>query len=279
MIEFSEHDTLIILDALKEYQKTISNHATIGNYDILDHDVNTLIKRIEMNNEDRHIRNIWRTMLDRCRNPNNKSYSLYGERGITVCVEWHHLKNFKTWCYENGYKIGLTIDRINSDGNYEPANCRIATQKTQQRNRRNNHVLTDPFDGERLCMTAIAEKYNMTISCLSNRINAKKMNLEDALTKPVRKVSKITDNKNNKMSVRDKIIIWHDNILKNGETYTAKRIAEEIGVKKSTVIAATAASHNETIANWLKLEFQYKDHKRGNLYIKRNNWNKDGQLI
>lgn len=62
-------------------------------------------------------------MKQRCRNVNNKDYKQYGARGIKVCEEWNKLSNFIKWSYENGYKDGLQIDRIDNDGDYCPSNC------------------------------------------------------------------------------------------------------------------------------------------------------------
>lgn len=179
MIEFSEKSTQIILSSL-EYYKTVAAESDLQ-------EIDDLIERIENNNEDRHIRNIWRSMLDRCRNPHNKYYEKYGGRGIKVCEEWHHLKNFRAWCYANGYQYKLTIDRIDNEKDYSPENCRIATQKDQQRNRRNNRMLIDPFDGEVLCMASMAEKYNIAYQVFANRINTQHLTIKEAISKPFRK--------------------------------------------------------------------------------------------
>jgi hypothetical protein len=70
----------------------------------------------------------WKSMLTRCYNPNAKSFSTYGGRGVQVCQEWHEYAAFRDWMYANGWQPGLTIDRINNDGNYEPSNCQILTR-------------------------------------------------------------------------------------------------------------------------------------------------------
>lgn len=82
--------------------------------------------------------NVWCAMKRRCYNPRVKYYALYGGRGIKVCNEWMDYLPFKEWALSNGYHQGLTLDRINCNGNYEPSNCRWVTTQEQQRNRRNN---------------------------------------------------------------------------------------------------------------------------------------------
>lgn len=79
---------------------------------------------------------IWQAMRDRTGNPKASRYAYYGGRGISVCREWQQFEPFREWALSNGYAANLSIDRIDNDGNYEPYNCRWATQQTQVRNRR-----------------------------------------------------------------------------------------------------------------------------------------------
>ena len=74
------------------------------------------------------IYSIWVTMKGRCTNEKHKRFHRYGGRGITICDEWlNDFKSFYDWSIVNGYKEGLSIDRIDNDGNYEPSNCQWIT--------------------------------------------------------------------------------------------------------------------------------------------------------
>jgi len=125
------------------------------------------------------IYNIWRSMRQRCSNPNTNRYSCYGGRGIKVCEEWENFSNFYEWAMRNGYEDDLTIDRIDVNGNYEPSNCKWATQKEQQRNRRNTLHITAM--GITLTVAEWGEKLN---TCSANiRAHYKRGNIEKYIYK------------------------------------------------------------------------------------------------
>lgn len=86
------------------------------------------IKYVHDNNHERLYR-IYHHIKDRCYNYRNDAYKNYGVKGVKMCDEWFYdFKKFREWALKNGYKDNLTIDRINSCGNYEPLNCQWITK-------------------------------------------------------------------------------------------------------------------------------------------------------
>lgn len=94
---------------------------------------------------------IWGSIIQRVKNKKSKDYNDYGGRGITICPEWEKsFQSFYDWAMSHGYKEGLSIDRIDNEGNYYPENCRWATAYQQSRNKRNNVYIE--YKGERYCL-------------------------------------------------------------------------------------------------------------------------------
>lgn len=108
------------------------------------------------------IYNIWRGMKKRCYDSRHDSYRYYGARGISVCKEWLSFKNFLAWALANGYADNLTIDRIDSDGNYEPNNCRWATMREQ--NRRHRRCMHLTYNGKTQLAIDWAREYGVPLS-------------------------------------------------------------------------------------------------------------------
>lgn len=125
---------------------------------------------------------LWSSVRNRCNNPNAQKYARYGGRGIEVCEEWDSsYQSFRDWCLKNGYKDGLTIERMDVNGNYCPENCVFASQKVQQNNRTNNHLLT--YEGETHTMAEWADILGLPYKMLEHRIN-RGWTVEDAFTIP-----------------------------------------------------------------------------------------------
>jgi len=100
---------------------------------------------------------VWNDMLGRCRNPNNRQWKDYGGRGISVCERWTTYRNFEADMSPR--PSGMTLDRIDNDGNYEPGNCRWATRKEQQRNQRRAVYVC--IEGKQYRAIELAEKYGL----------------------------------------------------------------------------------------------------------------------
>lgn len=124
---------------------------------------------------------IWSSMKSRCSNPNEPNYKRYGGRGIKVCDDW--LESFVKFYRDMGNSNGLTLDRIDVNGNYEPSNCRWATCKIQSRNKTNNIFYT--YNGETLCVSEWLERISMASSTFCNRIK-RGWSFEKSITTPVR---------------------------------------------------------------------------------------------
>lgn len=124
----------------------------------------------------------WRSMVRRATEPTYPDYPQYGGRGISVCDEWR--ESFEAFARDMGptYSEGLTLDRINNNGNYEPGNCRWATATEQARNKRSNRLLT--FNGKTMPMSAWAEHTGIRRNAIQSRLG-NGWSVERALTEPV----------------------------------------------------------------------------------------------
>lgn len=130
---------------------------------------------------DTRIYAIWEAMKARCQNPHNKYYYNYGGRGIRLCEDWEKFEAFYEWAVKNGYEDSLTIDRIDSDGNYEPANCRWSTRKVQANNTRRNRYIK--FKGEMKTMSEWADCLGISYDTMRWRL--RNWSIEKALTEPI----------------------------------------------------------------------------------------------
>ena len=120
----------------------------------------------------------WIDMKTRCGNEKIKGYHSYGGRGIKVCDTWESFENFLADMGER--PAGLSLDRIDNNGDYAPDNCRWATKNQQARNKRNNRLLS--FKGETRCLSEWAEIQGIKITTLFQRLYAYGWSTERALS-------------------------------------------------------------------------------------------------
>lgn len=132
----------------------------------------TRIKKIKdrcithgLGNKQNRIYRIWIAMKNRCNCPTYRYYSEYGGRGIKIHPDWlNSFESFYLWSIKNGYDESKTIDRIDNNKGYTPENCRWASWKKQQRNKRNNVVVS--VNGYSYCIAEWAEKLGVTSGSL-----------------------------------------------------------------------------------------------------------------
>jgi hypothetical protein len=125
----------------------------------------------------------WLAMRRRCYEPSHSGYSQYGGRGIKVCDRWRD--SFENFLTDMGYRPdGMTLDRIDNDGDYTPTNCRWADANTQARNRK--YVKTVTCNGESLTKAEWARRTGVTQALISMRINKLGWDVCKACTTPRR---------------------------------------------------------------------------------------------
>jgi hypothetical protein len=122
----------------------------------------------------------WIGMKSRC-NPDNKYGRRYWARGITVCDRWKDFDNFLE-DMSDSYKEGLTLDRIDNNGSYEPENCRWATQKQQQNNKSSNKLVT--YKGQTKTLAQWRDMADCKPSTFDNRYHVYGWSLERCFIKP-----------------------------------------------------------------------------------------------
>ena len=143
---------------------------------------------------DTKIYSIWGALKKRCTDKNTVAYKNYGGRGITFDPRWDEFETFYEDMSDSFYlhvkefgEKDTTIDRINTDGDYCKENCRWATVKEQNNNRRNNHYLI--YKGKKYTLMELSEEFNILYGTLKSRINKCKWPVAKAIETPIRKRS------------------------------------------------------------------------------------------
>lgn len=128
---------------------------------------------------------IWCGIMTRCTNQNASDFKHYGGRGISICARWFTFENFLADMGE--CPSGLSIDRIDVNGNYDPSNCRWVDMKIQARNTRKNRLLT--HNNQTRCVAEWAEIYSVDRCIIKDRLRLG-WDTQDALEIPVRHINK-----------------------------------------------------------------------------------------
>lgn len=125
----------------------------------------------------------YRNMLARCFRKSSEKYPIYGGRGITVCERWR--SSFQAFLEDMGKRPapGLTLDRKDTDGNYEPSNCRWATAKTQGRNKR--ATIKVDLDGESVSLAEACDRLGINYKTVHSRMFCQGLSFEEAASKPI----------------------------------------------------------------------------------------------
>lgn len=111
---------------------------------------------------------VWANMKSRCYRANHPQYNDYGGRGITVCESW--INSFENFLSDIGEKpFGLSLDRIDNNKGYSKENCRWASLKVQNRNKRENNILT--IGSESKCIAEWSEISNLSEDLIRQRVN------------------------------------------------------------------------------------------------------------
>lgn len=116
------------------------------------------------------VHSVWRSMKNRCYSEKCRAYARYGGRGIVICERWLGENGYKNFESDMGPRPSLqhTIERVNNNGNYEPGNCKWASRAQQQRNRRNNVMLT--INGKTQCLKDWAIETGICYKTLQGRV-------------------------------------------------------------------------------------------------------------
>ncbi len=179
---------------------------------------------------------VYNGMLSRCYNKNHPHYELWGGRGIKVCEQWRYdYQAFRKWAIYAGYeecksRKYQSLDRIDNDGDYCPENCRWATMKEQNLNRRKlgrksgiGYKYNWTFEGITKSAEEWCKIFNVSVPMVMYRINTKKMSPFEALITPIRRGKNVNE-------------ITKEQILElKARGMTQKQISDFLGCSLNTV--------------------------------------------
>jgi len=125
-------------------------------------------KNLKHGESDSKLNRVWISMRSRCQSNTDANYKNYGGRGISVYGGWDDFSLFREWCINNGYREGLTIDRVDNDKRYSPDNCRFVDRFTQNQNTRKLSIRNKTgYRG--VCYNSNAKKYMAEVTAFGNK--------------------------------------------------------------------------------------------------------------
>lgn len=154
-------------------REVIGSQLTTG----LTYECETCAKVSHQGNATKHnikhsVKNIYYHMKDRCENPQCEAYHWYGGRGISICKEWSESKDaFEAWAKSSGYVFGLTIERIDVNGNYCPENCKWVSHREQSYNKRNTVYIH--YKGKKVALARVCYDLNLDLERILHYLSKK----------------------------------------------------------------------------------------------------------
>lgn len=196
-------------------------------------------KRTRKNGVRIKIHQIWDAMIQRCTNKNTTGYKYYGARGITVCDRW---RDFQLFYADMGEPPeGMSIDRIDNDGDYSPENCRWATKTEQARNTRRNHRIS--YNGRTQTLEEWAIETNQKANTILTRIR-RDWPIGEALGFELHQ-NKTTLSKEEKESRKR-------NCIKCGKAFTPR--AQQINIGKGKYCSVKCSLNNALKVRWTRTD-------------------------
>lgn len=196
------------------------------------------------------LRKTYSNMKERCYNPNAKGYKYYGGKGINICDEWLSDKiKFFNWSLDNGYNEGLSIDRIETDKDYEPNNCRWITMAEQQSNRTNNVFIE--FNGKTKTISQWSRETGVDINLISSRYHKGE---NDLFREPEESLIKVKINGEYKSlyELSDISGIPYSAIYQRYNSgWAVENLTSELLTKKQKLIEINGVIH--TLAEWAEI--------------------------
>lgn len=189
---------------------------------------------------------IWENARQRCRNYKSKSYQRYGGRGISFTTEWDNFLIFKEWAEKNGYLDGLTLDRINNNGNYDSNNCRWATPLVQGSNTSKNRKVE--YNGQKIHVSELARRFGVTRGDILYHLNKGEniYEIENWFKKP-----KLERLQNKKMRIfSDKQIL---DIRKLSKNMSYKQLSNMFNCSYTTISRIVKGTRYKTVDEKLNL--------------------------